>query len=141
MGNLCQDWSSFWKSTETTGYKTLDINLAASIRITRLAIKSFLGREEGSEGVVVNISSLAGQRASFYCPLYTASKWAISGFTRALATLDREMGIKVVAVAPGIVRTPLWTDSPKVFSCFNFESSSQNLTFQGVDVIGQRRVG
>jgi hypothetical protein len=44
--------------------------------------------------------------------MYGASKFAISGFVRCLAPLESEKGIRVTAVAPGIVRTPLWTENP-----------------------------
>jgi len=34
-----QSWSSFWTDTETTSYKTIDINLSSLMRGTRLAIR------------------------------------------------------------------------------------------------------
>ena len=43
------------------------------------------------------------------CPLYSASKHALSGFTRSLANLEPARNIRVNAVAPARVRTPLWT--------------------------------
>lgn len=46
-------------------------------------------------------------------PLYTASKHAISGFVRSLAQLDEKENIRVTAVAPGVVKTPLWLDHPE----------------------------
>lgn len=42
--------------------------------------------------------------------MYGASKHAISGFTRAFSTLEPSHNIRVNAVAPGIVQTPLWTE-------------------------------
>lgn len=42
-------------------------------------------------------------------PLYAASKAAISSFTRSLALLEPQLNIRVNAVAPGIVKTPIWT--------------------------------
>jgi 3-hydroxybutyrate dehydrogenase len=103
---------SFWANTEKERYKTLDINLSASIQITCLAITEFLWNQVKSS-VVINMSSVAVQRASFYCPLYTASKWGISGFTRAMAALEPAFGIRVAAIAPGIVKTPIWTADPE----------------------------
>ena len=63
-------------------------------------------------GVVINLSSLAAQYALFNQPLYCTSKAAVSAFTRSMAPLHDEFGIKVVAVAPGMVLTPLWLDNP-----------------------------
>lgn len=50
-------------------------------------------------------------------PLYNASKAAISSFVRSLANLEQPQNktmhpIRVTAVAPGVVKTPLWTDNP-----------------------------
>jgi NAD(P)-dependent dehydrogenase (short-subunit alcohol dehydrogenase family) len=64
-------------------------------------------------GVILNVSSLAAQFALLNQPLYGASKAAVSSFTRSLAPLHGLFGIKVVAVAPGMVNTPLWTNYPE----------------------------
>lgn len=61
-------------------------------------------------GVILLISSIAAQIPFFPVPLYVASKNAISGFTRALAPLEPQMNIRVAAVAPGIVKTPIWSE-------------------------------
>lgn len=87
------------------------------MRGTRLAIRDQVTRSKGPPsneivGVILNVSSLAAQFALFNQPLYGASKAGVSSFTRSLAPLHPEFGIKVVAVSPGMVRTPLWTDNP-----------------------------
>jgi 3-hydroxybutyrate dehydrogenase len=45
--------------------------------------------------------------------MYSASKHAISGFTRCLAHLEPTLNIRVSAVAPGIVDTPIWTEEKR----------------------------
>lgn len=62
---------------------------------------------------LVHLSSIAGQAPSFPTPLYIASKHAISGFIRSLAPLDETLGIRVNGVAPGVIKTPLWTEHPE----------------------------
>ncbi|SMR48945.1 unnamed protein product [Zymoseptoria tritici ST99CH_1A5] len=102
-------------------YATLDINITHPIRTTQLAISRWLNPSVGNKSGkvsasnpkrVVHISSIAGQTPSFSVPLYTASKHAISGFIRSLAELDI-LHIRVNGVAPGIIKTPLWTDHPE----------------------------
>ena len=46
-------------------------------------------------------------------PIYVATKHGINGLVRSLAKLDRKFGIRVTAVAPGVIKTPLWTDHPE----------------------------
>lgn len=112
-----QDWSGFWKDTESESYKSFDINVQGLVKGTRLAIRDQITRSKGRKsgetvGVILNISSLAAQYALFNQPLYSTSKAAVSAFTRSLGPLHEEFGIKVVAVAPGMVLTPLWLDNP-----------------------------
>jgi NAD(P)-dependent dehydrogenase (short-subunit alcohol dehydrogenase family) len=89
------------------------------MRGTRLAIRDQIprGKKSATEsneviGVILNVSSLVAQLSHFNQPLYCASKAGVSNFTRLLAMLQPEFGIKVVAVAPGIVDTPLWRADP-----------------------------
>jgi 3-hydroxybutyrate dehydrogenase len=90
-------------------YKMLDINITHPIRVTQLAIAHFLNKKQ--LGSIVHISSVAGQRSASPTPLYNASKHAISGFVRSLRGLEKRFGIRVSAVAPGLIKTPLWTEA------------------------------
>ncbi|KAM5356897.1 hypothetical protein ACJ41O_003543 [Fusarium nematophilum] len=130
------NWSNFWhppgspeSKDDVDGghYALLDINLTHPIRATQLAISHWLHPRLPSESPpssapekaspsnpkrIVHISSIAGQIPVFRAPIYGASKFGISGFVRCLANLE-STGIRVNAVAPGVVRTPLWTDHPE----------------------------
>ncbi len=61
----------------------------------------------GDGGAIVNISSAAGVVAFPSCPTYTASKHAIIGLTRTAAVDYATQGVRVNAIAPGGVDTPL----------------------------------
>lgn len=61
---------------------------------------------------IVHVSSIAAQVTPLNAPLYNASKHAINGLVRSLAALEQRVGVRVVAVAPGVVKTPLWTEDP-----------------------------
>jgi len=115
--------SNFWFPPGTTEskdgprsdrYLTMDINTTHPIRATQLAIAHFLNPPKGQTKVstanpkrIVICGSVAGQVYAIGTPLYFASKHAISGFVRSLGELDDKLGIRVAAVAPGGVRTPL----------------------------------
>ncbi|KUL92464.1 hypothetical protein ZTR_02557 [Talaromyces verruculosus] len=123
-----EHWSNFWRppgSSESRDdprggrYRLLDINLTHPIRVTQLAISHFLQhRSSNKRKHIVHISSIAGQSPSTAAPIYVATKHAISGLVRSLAKLDKKFGIRVTAVAPGLIKTPLWMEHPEKLKMF-----------------------
>ncbi|KAG9244672.1 hypothetical protein BJ878DRAFT_58017 [Calycina marina] len=108
-------WSNFWNlnggtdNIITSFYKTIEINLSHPIRATQFAIDSFT-RQNLNHGAVILVGSIAAQTAVFAAPLYAPIRHAISGFVRSLGLLETTHNIRVNAVAPGVVKTPLWAD-------------------------------
>lgn len=86
-----------------------------------MAISHFLSQKKS--GIVVHIISVAGQVPFFPTPLYVASKHALSGFVRSLDRLEFPPShlpkIRVNAVAPARILTPLWTDHPEKLKMVN----------------------
>jgi 3-hydroxybutyrate dehydrogenase len=60
-----------------------------------------------------------------------ATKHAISGLVRSLGQLDGKFGIRVTAVAPGLIKTPLWTEHPEKLKMFD-ESRDEWVTAEEV---------
>ena len=87
------------------------------IRTTQLAISHFLASSKPVSAknpkAVIHISSIAGQVTPLAAPIYNATKHGINGFVRSLAPLSARLGVRVTAVAPGVIKTPLWTDNPE----------------------------
>ncbi len=93
----------------------VSVNIEGFLFISQLAIKQMLAQKTG--GSIVNITSttadhpIAGQNGSV--PMIT--KGGLQAVTRSLAMEYAREGIRVNAVAPGIVDTPMHKDDPKDF--------------------------
>merc|ERR1712039_974844 len=71
--------------------------------------------EDGSRGVIVNVSSVAGIEGQKGQLVYSASKGAVIGMTLPMARDLARYGIRVMTIAPGIIDTPLMqAAAPKV---------------------------
>ncbi|KAL7794461.1 hypothetical protein V8C37DRAFT_376735 [Trichoderma ceciliae] len=82
-------------------------NIIGAVRCIKGALPQFRRKETGT---IVNISSLAGFYGAPAATAYTASKYALSGFSEALATEVGVFGIRVLLVEPGSFRTNLVTN-------------------------------
>jgi 3-oxoacyl-[acyl-carrier protein] reductase len=85
------------------------INLSGTFYCCRRALRSMLRARWGR---IVNISSIAGLRASPGQVNYSAAKAGVVGLTKTLAKEVAAKGVTVNTVAPGLVATELTTDLP-----------------------------
>jgi NAD(P)-dependent dehydrogenase (short-subunit alcohol dehydrogenase family) len=86
-----------------TFQRVLDINLSGSMRVSTAA-KPLLAAHGGA---IVNIASMLTFFGGPRVPAYSASKGGIASLTRSLAVAWAKDGIRVNAVAPGWITTPL----------------------------------
>ena len=84
--------------------ETIKTNLHSHFYYTKYSIP-FLKKAKKSS--VINLSSTAGLYGFAQRSPYTASKWAVIGLTKTLAMELGKYKIRVNAVAPGVIRTPL----------------------------------
>jgi NAD(P)-dependent dehydrogenase (short-subunit alcohol dehydrogenase family) len=89
---------------------TLELNLLAPASFAAAALPALT--ESG--GVIVNVASTSGRFPEPMLVDYAASKAALLSLTGSLATEFGPAGVRVLAVAPGPTRTPLW-DGPGGF--------------------------
>jgi NAD(P)-dependent dehydrogenase (short-subunit alcohol dehydrogenase family) len=87
---------------------TLRLNLTSLFLSNRAAVRQFLG--QGTGGSILNMASVLGFSPSpryFATHAYAAAKAAIVGLTRSTAAYYAPQGIRVNAVAPALVETPM----------------------------------
>jgi 3-oxoacyl-[acyl-carrier protein] reductase len=82
----------------------VDLNLKGTLYMSRLVSRRMLARRSGC---IVNISSVVGRSGYRGLSVYSATKAAQEGMTRALARELGSRGIRVNAIAPGYLRTEM----------------------------------
>ncbi|MFA7436631.1 SDR family oxidoreductase [Castellaniella sp.] len=83
--------------------RTLSVNITSQFLCARLAIPLL---KQSASGVMINLSSAAGHLGFAGRAPYSASKWAVVGFTKTLAIELGKYGIRVNAILPGAVDGP-----------------------------------
>ncbi len=85
--------------------EVMDVNANAAFRLTRSLWEQLSARS----GAVINIASFAAKRSTLFGgnASYVASKHAIAGLTRAAAFEGAAAGVRVNAIAPGVVATEM----------------------------------
>ncbi len=95
-------------STELTG-ELIDGMYAVNVRSLLLLTSALLpGMVAAGRGSVVNLSSISGVMGTPNRAAYAATKGAVDALTRSLAMEFGACGVRVNAVAPGVIDTDLW---------------------------------
>jgi dehydrogenase/reductase SDR family protein 4 len=95
--------------------KMVDVNLKSTYRLMRLVAPGMCQRGSGS---IINIASIAGLRPQFHGLLYSMTKAALIMMTQSYAVELGPKGVRVNAIAPGLVQTVLseyyWKDESRL---------------------------
>lgn len=97
--------------TEAEWDRTIDVNLKGTFFACRYALPHL----ERTQGCIVNISSDAGLGGNPGCAIYNASKFGVNGITKSLGLELAPLGVRVNAVCPADVDTPMLADQARVY--------------------------
>ena len=125
--HICNNYAGISSAHKTVGrdgafpldaYKTvINVNLIGTFNVMRLAALQMSKQEpyndDGSRGVIINTSSIAAYEGQIGQVGYSASKGGVVGMTLPAARDLSQLGIRVNAIVPGLVHTPLFDAMPE----------------------------
>src|SRR6201982_920956 len=114
--------------------RQMDVNVIGPI-ISTQAFGPLLGVDpslKGPKGRVVMISSVAGKNGKPLTAPYCASKHAVEGLSESLRRELMLFGIDVIIVAPGPVKTPIWTKSQGDLDASKYDNSPYSASIRKV---------
>jgi 3-oxoacyl-[acyl-carrier protein] reductase len=111
-GVIQTHWDVTQAMSDETWNRMLAVHLNGTFHCTREALKLMSRRPGG--GVIINVSSIAALAGLETVPHYSAAKAGILGFTRAVAREVASRNIRVNAICPGFIDTPMTESMPSL---------------------------
>ena len=88
--------------------RVINVNLTGTWLGMKYQIPAML--KNGRDGAIVNMTSVAALQVFEGYPVYSASKWGVVGITKVAAREFAAHGVRVNAIAPGSIETPLFSN-------------------------------
>ncbi|HIC82436.1 MAG TPA: L-iditol 2-dehydrogenase [Kiloniellaceae bacterium] len=99
-----------------------DVNVAGTIFAIQAVVP---GMRKRGGGAIINFSSQAGRRGEPNITLYCSTKAAVISITQSLALELAKDKIRVNAIAPGVIDTPMWTQVDALFAKYEDKAVGQ----------------
>jgi len=104
-------FGAFEASTSQSVKNQYETNVLGLMDVTREIIPFF---RKQKQGVIINVSSVAGKMTFPFYSIYNSTKWAVEGFSEALQFELKDLNIKVKIIEPGIIKTDFYGRSKDV---------------------------
>lgn len=97
--------------------RVIDINLVGTFNVLRVAASKMILQEpvnaDGERGVIINTASVAAFEGQIGQAAYSAAKGGVASMTLPIARELSQFGVRVMAIAPGIIETPMMQAMPE----------------------------
>ena len=108
------DLAPLLDSDERMYQRLFDVNVKGMFFTMQAVLKALVAA--GRPGSVINLASQAGRRGEALVSHYCATKAAVISYTQSAALAMAPHGIRVNAIAPGVVDTPMWNQVDALFA-------------------------
>jgi len=108
------DMAPLLESDEASYERIFAVNVKGLFFVMQAVLRQMVA--DGVKGAVINLSSQAGRRGEALVSHYCASKAAVISYTQSAALAMAPHGIRVNAIAPGVVDTPMWATVDALFA-------------------------
>jgi D-sorbitol dehydrogenase (acceptor) len=108
------DMAPLLESTLEMYQRIFDVNVKGMFLVMQQVLQGMV--DAGRTGAIINLASQAGRRGEALVSHYCASKAAVISYTQSAALAMAPHGIRVNAIAPGVVDTPMWAQVDALFA-------------------------
>jgi D-sorbitol dehydrogenase (acceptor) len=108
------DMAPLLESDEAMYDKLFSVNVKGAFFMMQAVLKHMV--DVGTKGSIINMASQAGRRGEALVSHYCASKAAVISYTQSAALAMAPHHIRVNAIAPGVIDTPMWAHVDSLFA-------------------------